>query len=179
MNSSQIPNPRKRQRDPDDSTWDKWGRPQRQVARENTLRSHSVVPAVTHPEGASPSAIMRTNINNSIRTTELPDSTNLANHNELDDSIEEIAINYAKSGELYNKKNADIDINFVSKITEAINEDPEPNSIVECRKRSNWVKWKETIETELHSLSKRQVFGPITRTPQSIPCRIQMGVCLK
>ena len=95
-------------------------------------------------------------------------SSNLRNHDELDDSIEEIAINYAESGELYNRKNTDVDINFVSKITKAINEDPEPKSMAESRKRSDWVKWKEAIETELRSLSKRQVFGPVARTPPKV-----------
>jgi len=49
-----------------------------------------------------------------------------------------------------------------------INEDPEPKSVAECRKRSDWVKWKEAIETELCSLSKRQVFGPIVRKPPKV-----------
>ena len=132
MNSSQIPNHRKRGRDPDDSARAKRGRPQRQVVRQNALRSHSVIPAVTHPEGESPSANVRTNTNNSTRITGQPGSSNLENHDELDDLIEEIVINYAESGELYNRKNTDVDINFVSKIKEAINEDPEPKSMAEC-----------------------------------------------
>ena len=80
MNSTQIPNPRKRGRDPDDSAQAKRGRPQRQVVRENALRSQSVVPAVTHPEGESPSANVRTNTNNSTRTIEKTCSSNLGNH---------------------------------------------------------------------------------------------------
>ena len=95
---------------------------------------------MTYPKDESPSATVRTNTNNSTRVTEQPGSTNLENHDELDDSIEEIAINYAKSGELYNRKNTNVDINFVSKIMEAINEDPKPKSMAECRKRSDWVK---------------------------------------
>ena len=120
---------------------------------------------MTHPEGESPSANVRTNTNNSTRTTEQSGSSNLGNHDELDDSIEEIVLNYAESGELYNRKNTDVDINFVYKIAIVINEDPKPKSMAECRKHSDWVKWKEAIETELCSLSKRQVFGPVTRTP--------------
>jgi hypothetical protein len=69
--------------------------------------------------------------------------------------------------EPYNKKTTNVDINFVSKITDAI-EDPEPKSMAECRKSSDRVKWKEAIETELHSLSKKQVFGPVARTPSNI-----------
>ena len=87
---------------------------------------------MTHPEGESPGANVRTNTNNSTRIMEQTGSSNLGNHDELDDSIEEIAINYAESGELYNRKNTDVDINFVSKIKEAINEDPEPKSMAEC-----------------------------------------------
>jgi hypothetical protein len=75
MNSTQIPNPKKRGRDLNDSARAKRGRPQRQVVRENALRSHSVVLAVTHPEGESPSANVRTNTNNSTRTTEQPGSS--------------------------------------------------------------------------------------------------------
>jgi hypothetical protein len=39
----------------------------------------------------------------------------------------------------------------------AITEDPEPKSMAECQKRSDWVKWKEALETKLLLLSKRQV----------------------
>jgi len=85
MNSTQIPNPRKRGRDPDDSAQAKWGRPQRQIVRENALCSHSIVPAVTLPEGESPSANVRTNTNNSTRTMEQTGSSNMGNHDELDD----------------------------------------------------------------------------------------------
>ena len=35
--------------------------------------------------------------------------------------------------------------------------------------RSDWVKWKKAIEMELRSLKKRQVFGPVARTPPNVP----------
>jgi hypothetical protein len=76
MNSTQIPNARKRGRDPDDSAQAKRRRPQWQVVRENTLCSHSAILAVTHPEGESPSANVCTNTNNSTRTTEQPGLSN-------------------------------------------------------------------------------------------------------
>jgi hypothetical protein len=107
-----------------------------------------------------------TNSDNNTRTTKQLGSSNLGNNDQPDDSIEEISINYAESRELYNRKTTDVDINFVSKIADAI-EDPEPKSMV-GRKRSDWVKWKEAIETELRSLSKRQVFGSVARTPPNI-----------
>ena len=37
----------------------------------------------------------------------------------------------------------------------------EPQIVNECRKMNDWQKWKETILTELNSLAKREVFGPI------------------
>lgn len=40
-------------------------------------------------------------------------------------------------------------------------EDLEPKSVKECRRRDDWPKWKEAIQYELNSLSKREVFGPV------------------
>jgi hypothetical protein len=33
--------------------------------------------------------------------------------------------------------------------------------MTECKKRSNWGKWKEAIEAEITSLYKRQVFSEV------------------
>jgi hypothetical protein len=168
MNSTQVPNPRKRGREPDDSIQEKRRRPQDQNSRVNALHSHLVIPEVTHPEGESPSAPVHTTINNSTGALEQPAILNTGNQDELDDFNEEIATDYAKSRELYNRKTTNIDINFVSKIIKVIDEDPEPKSMAECQKRSDWVKWKEAIEAELRSLNKRQVFGPVARTPPKV-----------
>ena len=46
--------------------------------------------------------------------------------------------------------------------------DYEPKSIEECRKRNNWPEWKNAIQTELNYLTKRAVFGSITKTPQDV-----------
>ena len=48
------------------------------------------------------------------------------------------------------------------------NEDHEPKSVKECRLRNDWPKWKEAIESELKSLEKRKVFGPVVRTPDGV-----------
>ena len=177
MNSTQAPNPRKRGREPDDSVDAPRRRPRKQNTRVQALHSQSVVPEVTCPEGEGPSALVRTNITDSTRASEQPDSNNTGNQNELDDANEEITTDYVESRDLYNRKTTVVDINFVSKIAAVIDEDPEPKSMAECRKRSDWVKWKEAIETELRSLKKRQVFGPVApMPPQSIPCWIQMGI---
>ena len=38
----------------------------------------------------------------------------------------------------------------------------------ECRRRNDWLKLKESIQTELKSLAKREVFGPVVQTPKDI-----------
>ena len=48
------------------------------------------------------------------------------------------------------------------------NEDPESKSIEECKNRKDWPKWKDAIQAELNSLSKREVFGPIVQTPKGV-----------
>ena len=49
-----------------------------------------------------------------------------------------------------------------------MDDDCEPQSIIECRQRQDWPKWEEAIKTELVSLAKREVFGPITRIPNNV-----------
>ncbi|KAG7528484.1 GAG-pre-integrase domain [Arabidopsis suecica] len=80
----------------------------------------------------------------------------------------EKSINYIMSGIKWNRKDVDIDEIFAYKVAIEINEDHEPTSILECTQRSDWLKWKEAINVELSSLKKRDVFGPILRTPSEI-----------
>jgi hypothetical protein len=40
--------------------------------------------------------------------------------------------------------------------------------MAECKKRSDWNKWKEAIEAELASLTKREVFSSVIPTPPKI-----------
>ncbi|RVW59189.1 Copia protein [Vitis vinifera] len=47
-------------------------------------------------------------------------------------------------------------------------EDPEPRNVEECRHRNDWPKWKEAIQAELNSLTKREVFGPVVQTPEDV-----------
>ena len=47
-------------------------------------------------------------------------------------------------------------------------DDPEPQNTNECRQRNDWPKWREVMHAELHSLIKRDVFGPVVQTPASI-----------
>jgi hypothetical protein len=40
--------------------------------------------------------------------------------------------------------------------------------MTESKKRSDWDKWKETIEIEIASLNKRKVFSAVMVTPSGI-----------
>ena len=48
------------------------------------------------------------------------------------------------------------------------NEDLEPLSVEEYRQRRDWPKWQEAIQSELNSLAKREVFGPVVQTPRDV-----------
>jgi len=112
-----------------------------------------------------PSINARTNT--SARTSEDPDSNSLGNIEESQ-RVNEISPNYIDSGESFNRKTTIININFASKIASDLQPDPEPKTMAECIKHSDWIKWKEAIEAELHSLKKREVFSSIMPTPQNI-----------
>ena len=73
-----------------------------------------------------------------------------------------------ESGESYHRKTTIVDIYFASKIDDSMDPDPEPKSMIECRKRSDWDKWKAAIEAELRSLCQREVFGPAVPTPPKV-----------
>jgi hypothetical protein len=120
------------------------------------------IPEGLHPEGGNPNALRE---EYHMGRSECPHSVVLGNHDEWVDDHEEIATNYVELGESYHRKTTVVDIYFASKIADSLDPDPEPKSMIECRKRSDWDKWKATIETELRSLCKREVFGPAVPTP--------------
>ena len=47
-------------------------------------------------------------------------------------------------------------------------EDQESQNVNEFRHQNDWLKWKEAIKTELRSLAKQEIFGPIVQTPTNI-----------
>ena len=47
-------------------------------------------------------------------------------------------------------------------------EDPEPRNMEECQHRNDWPKWKEAIQAELNSLTKREFFRPVVQTPKDV-----------
>ncbi|KAL0540982.1 hypothetical protein IC582_021009 [Cucumis melo] len=83
----------------------------------------------------------------------------------------EISINYTMTGKRWNRINVVVDNIFAYNVAHNIiheNEDYEPKSVDECRNRKDWPKWKEVIQAELNSLTKREVFGPVVYTPKGI-----------
>ena len=60
---------------------------------------------------------------------------------------------------------------FVFQVTYDIirnDEDPKPRNMEGCWYRNDWPKWKEVIQVELNSLTKREVFGPVVQTPEDV-----------
>ena len=47
-------------------------------------------------------------------------------------------------------------------------EDLEPRNVEECQHRNDWPKWKEAIQAELNSLTKREVFRPVVQTLEDV-----------
>ena len=112
-----------------------------------------------------PSPVMR--INTEAGTSEGPRSIVLGNHDDLL-RVDEIAINYIGTGESYDRNATTVDIFFSEQIAETLQSDPDPKSMVECKKRSDWNKWKDAIETEIASLTKREVFSAVLPTPPGV-----------
>jgi hypothetical protein len=113
-----------------------------------------------------PSTSAQNNI--SARTSEDLNSIVVGNHDESQ-GVQQISINYIDSRESYNRKTTNVVIYFATKIANDLCIGPEPNSMAKCIKRSDWVKWKEAIKTELDSLKKREVFSTMIPTPHIFP----------
>lgn len=84
---------------------------------------------------------------------------------------DEISMSFTTSGKIWDRKSIIVDnvfaYNIAVEIT-SLDDEMEPRSVEECKQRNDWKKWKEAIEVELNSLSKREVFGPIGKTPLGI-----------
>ena len=84
---------------------------------------------------------------------------------------EEFSTNYMFTNELWDRNEIIVDDIFCFTVATKIlsnDNDNEPQSVDECRLRHDWDKWKVAIQAELDSLKKRNVFGPIVRTPAGV-----------
>jgi hypothetical protein len=91
----------------------------------------------------------------------------LGNH-EASTRIQEISINYASSREVYDHSTTIVNPCFSTVITENFLADPDPKTMAECKRRSDWNKWKEAIEAKLNLLKKIKVFTEVIPTPPRI-----------
>ena len=112
-----------------------------------------------------PSSVMR--INTEAGTSEDPRSIVSGSHDESL-RVNEIAINFIETGESYDRKSIIVDCYFSKQIANILEINSDPKSMTECKKRSDWDKWKIAIETEIASLNKRKVFSAVMPTPPSI-----------
>ena len=99
-----------------------------------------------------------------VGTSERPDAIILGN-NDTSQGVHEISINCIESEKSYDKKFIIVDIYFTESIAETIQNDPDPKTMAECKKHSDWNQWKDAIQVELTSLSKREVFTHAIPTP--------------
>jgi hypothetical protein len=92
---------------------------------------------------------------NETRISEIPDNLVLGNH-ETSKGIEEFFINYTSSGEVYDHNTTIANLCFSTVIVENFLNDLDPKTMSECKKRSDWNKGKEAIETDLTHLRKER-----------------------
>ena len=97
-------------------------------------------------------------------TLEHPDGAVLGN-DEPSKGVQEISINYLDTGETYDRKATVVNIYFSESIAENLYKDPEPKSMAECKRHSDWDKLNYIIDAELASLAKREVFSLVITTP--------------
>jgi hypothetical protein len=76
---------------------------------------------------------------NETRISEIPDNLVLGNH-ETSKGIEEISINYTSSGKVYDRNTTIADLCFSTIIAKKILNDPDPKTMTECKKCSDWNK---------------------------------------
>jgi hypothetical protein len=100
-------------------------------------------------------------------TSKHPDSIVLGNI-ESNNRVKEIYINYIDSGESYDRKTTVVDMYFFAAIAEIFLNDPDPKTMAEYKKRSDWAQWKEAIQAEIVSLNRRGVFTSVIPTPSKV-----------
>ncbi|KAJ9558226.1 hypothetical protein OSB04_012840 [Centaurea solstitialis] len=96
----------------------------------------------------------------------VPEETSISHH---PDNLE-ISVEYASLDDILKRNETVIDDVFIFAVATDImsNDDMEPRTIVECKRRTDWPQWKQAIQDELDSLTKRRVFGPVAPTPPNV-----------
>ncbi|KAF3653269.1 hypothetical protein FXO37_17067 [Capsicum annuum] len=95
---------------------------------------------------------------------------------------EELSINSTNTGVNLDPSKITMDNVFAYNVALNImqdNEDLEPLSVEECRRRKYWTKWQETIQFELNLFAKREVFGPVVQTPNGVKLVVYKWVFIR
>jgi hypothetical protein len=69
---------------------------------------------------------------------------------------------------VYDRSTIIVNSSFSTIIAENVFANLDPKTMVECKRRLDWNKWKKAIEVELSSLKKRKVFTDMIPTPLKI-----------
>jgi hypothetical protein len=80
----------------------------------------------------------------------------------------EIAINFVKTGKVWDRTLVNLDDAFCFHISQHMDDDCDPTTVVEVCSRSDWPMWKEAMRSELESLKSRKVFVPVETTPKGV-----------
>ena len=82
----------------------------------------------------------------------------------------EISLKYTDAHGMMEKTFTSIDDVFTYSVAQDIIDDDEieSRSVAEYQRRADWLKWKDAIQAELDSLSKRQVFDPVVPCPPNV-----------
>ncbi|KAK9942694.1 hypothetical protein M0R45_008346 [Rubus argutus] len=82
----------------------------------------------------------------------------------------EISINYTSVHGTWDRNSIVVDDVFAYACARELieSDDIEPRSVDECQRRADWPEWKDAIQAELDSLTKRTVFGPVVPIPSGI-----------
>jgi hypothetical protein len=107
--------------------------------KSKALRKSNVIqPEIEryHKNANNPQSSSQARYINETRISEIPDNLVLGNH-EASKGIKEISINYTSSRELYDRSTTIANICFSTIIAKNFLNDPNPKSMVECKKRSD------------------------------------------
>ena len=100
------------------------------------------IPDLNFPIGETPSGDVSAHIGAGNLKDLAPIMGNLVEQVFAPDALhDEMAINYIYTGESLNRATVIVDINFATKIASIIDLDPEPNTLADCKKRSDWKDW--------------------------------------
>jgi hypothetical protein len=100
---------------------------------------------------------------NETRTSEISSNLVLGNHEVSKGINHEVLIILVL--EKYMIITTIADLCFSTIIAESFLNNLDPKTMAECKKCSDWNKWKEAIEAELNSLKKRKAFTDVMPTP--------------